>query len=45
MSVLLMFLITIVFIAAFARWYTLLKIEETVTDPHGDEVLALATDA
>jgi len=45
MSILLMFLITIVFIAAFARWYTLLKIEETVTDPHGDEVLALATDA
>ena len=45
MSVLLMVLITIVFIAAFARWYTLLKIEETVTDPHGDEVLALATDA
>ena len=45
MSILLMFLITIVFIAAFARWYTLLKIEGTVTDPHGDEVLALATDA
>ena len=45
MSILLMFLITIVFIAAFVRWYSLLKIEGTVIDPHGDEVLALATDA
>lgn len=45
MSIVLMVLITIVFIAAFVRWRALLKIEGTVKDAHGDEVLALATDA
>ncbi len=44
MSVILMFLITLVFIAAFSRWYTLLKIETTVKDKYGDEVLALVTE-
>jgi carbon starvation protein len=44
MSGLLMFLITIVFIAAFARWYELLRIERLVTDKFGDKVLDLVTD-
>jgi carbon starvation protein len=44
LSVVLMVLITIVFIAAFHRWYTLLKVERPVMDPYGDEVLALAGD-
>jgi carbon starvation protein len=42
MSVLLMVLMTIVFVAAFCRWSALLKIEGTVTDSYGDKVLALA---
>jgi carbon starvation protein len=44
MSVILMFLITVVFIAAFSRWYELLKIEKMVTDKFGDQVLVLVTD-
>ena len=44
MSGILMVLITIVFIGAFARWYELLKIEKMVTDKFGDKVLALVTD-
>ncbi len=44
MSVILMFLITVVFIAAFSRWYELLKIEKMVTDQFGDQVLDLVTD-
>jgi carbon starvation protein len=44
MSVILMVLMTIVFISAFRRWYTLLKIEEKVTDKFGDKVLELVTD-
>ena len=44
MSIILMALMTIVFVAAFKRWHSLLKIEGTVTDKHGDQVLALATD-
>jgi carbon starvation protein len=44
MSILLMTLITIVFIAAFHRWYSLLKVEKQVTDAYGDQVLALAGD-
>jgi carbon starvation protein len=42
MSVILMVLMTIVFVEAFRRWYTLLQIEKTVTDGYGDQVLALA---
>jgi len=44
LSVILMFLITVVFIAAFRRWYTLLKIDEVVTDQFGDKVLTLVSD-
>ena len=44
MSVVLMVLITIVFIAAFYRWAELLKIKDTVTDPYGDKVLAVVTE-
>ena len=44
MSVLLMTLMTIVFIAAFRRWNELLKTESRVTDEHGDTVLSLVTD-
>ena len=42
MSVTLMILMTIVFVEAFRRWYTLLHIEKTITDGYGDQVLALA---
>ncbi len=41
MSIVLMVLITIVFIAAFRRWSELLKIDSLVTDQHGDKVLSL----
>jgi len=41
MSIVLMVLITIVFIAAFRRWGELLKIDRLVTDQHGDKVLSL----
>ena len=44
MSVLLMVLMMIVFIAAFRRWHELLKTEGTMTDEHGDQVLSLVTD-
>jgi len=44
MSVILMVLMTIVFIEAFRRWHALSKINSTVTDNYGDEVLALASD-
>lgn len=44
MSVVLMVLISIVFIAAFRRWSELLKIEEKVTDKFGDKVLELVSD-
>ena len=39
MSVTLMALMTIVFVAAFRRWYELLQIEEAKTDSYGDAVL------
>jgi carbon starvation protein len=39
MSVTLMVLMTIVFIAAFKRWYELMQIEELKTDRFGDAVL------
>jgi carbon starvation protein len=45
MSVLLMLLMTIIFIEAFRRWYSLLKIDNTVTDRYGDEVLTLAEES
>jgi carbon starvation protein len=44
LSVLLMLLMTIIFIEAFRRWHALLQTTRTVTDPAGDEVLALAGD-
>jgi len=44
MSVVLMVLITIVFIAAFRRWSELLKIKESVTDAYGDKVLVVVAD-
>lgn len=44
MSVILMVLISIVFIAAFRRWHELKKTEKTVADKHGDQVLALVAD-
>ena len=39
LSVVLMVLMTIVFVAAFKRWYGLLRIDEMVTDRYGDAVL------
>jgi carbon starvation protein len=45
MSVTLMVLISIVFVAAFRQWATLLKIEKTVKDAFGDEVLATVNEA
>ena len=44
MSVILMVLMTIVFVEAFRRWYTLLQIQEKVKDSYGDDVLALVED-
>jgi carbon starvation protein len=44
MSIILMVLISIVFIAAFYRWNTLLKVEKPVKDEHGDDVLALVNE-
>ncbi len=44
MSVVLMVLITIVFIAAFRRWAELLSVKKMVTDRYGDKVLALVGD-
>ncbi|MBT3067480.1 carbon starvation protein A [Rhodoferax sp. U11-2br] len=44
MSGILMVLISIVFIAAFARWYELLQIDKRVTDKFGDQVLTLVSD-
>ncbi|WP_180127084.1 carbon starvation protein A [Rhodoferax sp. BLA1] len=44
MSGILMVLISIVFVAAFARWYELLQIDKQVTDKFGDQVLALVSD-
>lgn len=44
MSVILMVLISIVFVAAFRRWSELLKIEQHVTDKFGDKVLATIAD-
>jgi carbon starvation protein len=44
MSVILMVLISIVFVAAFRRWSELLKIEQHVTDKFGDKVLAIVAD-
>ncbi len=41
MSVLLMVLMSIVFVAAFRRWSVLLKIDKMVTDQYGDKVVAL----
>ncbi len=39
MSIVLMVLMTVVFIEAFRRWNTLLKVRETVADGYGDQVL------
>jgi len=39
LSVILMFLMAVVFIAAFLRWYQLLQMRELVEDAHGDLVL------
>ncbi|MBJ6725164.1 carbon starvation CstA family protein [Geomesophilobacter sediminis] len=39
LSIVLMVLMAIVFVAAFRRWYHLLKIEERVEDAYGDLVL------
>jgi carbon starvation protein len=44
LSIILMILMTIVFIEAFRRWYTLIQTETAVTDSYGDQVLALVTD-
>ena len=44
LSGVLMFLITVVFIAAFVRWNELLRIENRLTDKFGDKVLALVKD-
>ena len=44
MSIILMVLITIVFIAAFRRWSELLKTKDTVTDAYGDKVLAIVAE-
>ena len=44
MSVILMVLMTIVFVEAFRRWYSLLQIKETVADNNGDQVLVLVSD-
>ncbi|MFB0934252.1 MAG: carbon starvation protein A [Propionivibrio sp.] len=41
MSIVLMVLISIVFVAAFRRWSSLLKIDRMVTDQYGDKVLSL----
>jgi len=45
MSVLLMLLMTIIFVEAFRRWYSLLQIDDTVTDRYGDKVLTLAEES
>jgi carbon starvation protein len=39
LSIVLMVLMTIVFVAAFVRWYKLLKIQERVQDGYGEMVL------
>lgn len=39
LSVILMVLMAIVFIAAFAKWYQLLRVKEPVSDQYGDMVL------
>ena len=44
LSGVLMFLVTVVFIAAFVRWNELLRIENRLTDQFGDKVLALVKD-
>lgn len=41
MSVILMVLMTIVFLAAFRRWGELLQVKEAVSDRYGDRVLAV----
>jgi len=41
-SAVLMVMMTIVFVAAFYRWYQLFQITEPVVDSYGDTVLALA---
>ena len=45
MSVVLMVLMTIIFIEAFRRWFSLLKISDTISDSYGDQVLALAEES
>lgn len=45
MSVILMVLMTVVFIEAFRRWNTLLKIKKTVPDNYGDQVLEVLKEA
>jgi carbon starvation protein len=44
LSVILMLLMTVVFIAAFRHWWALLQIDTTVTDSYGDQVLVLTTE-
>lgn len=44
MSIILMVLISIVFVAAFQRWGELLHTKKKVTDAYGDEVLAVVTE-
>jgi len=44
LSVILMLLMTVVFVAAFRRWHALSKIDTMVSDSYGDQVLALATE-
>lgn len=39
LSAILMVLMTIVFVEAFRRWYSLLQIRQTVLDSYGDQVL------
>lgn len=39
-----MVLITVVFFEAFRRWYALMRIDKTIVDSYGDEVLALANE-
>jgi carbon starvation protein len=44
LSATLMFLMAVVFIEAFYKWYELLQVKERVRDPHGDLVLADVTE-
>jgi carbon starvation protein len=39
MSIVIMFLMVIVFVGAFQKWFELLKIKSVVMDQYGEEVL------